>query len=118
MGYRFPGDETRAAIELFPVRGRRQAQAAEGAGLRPSEIPCLIVEGDDRPGLGRDMSRAIADAGVNLAFLVAQTVGRRFSAVVGFGNSEDLDKAAKAVRAAAKPPKRAPSGKAKRRRAS
>src|SRR6266581_586800 len=52
MGYRFPGNETRAAVELAPVTGKKGAAAAQGAGLQPSSIPTLVVTGDDRPGLG------------------------------------------------------------------
>ena len=50
--------------------------------------------GDDRPGLGHAMARALADAGINLVFLVAQVVGRRYSAVFGFEREADADRAA------------------------
>ncbi|PYQ21245.1 MAG: hypothetical protein DMF81_16030, partial [Acidobacteria bacterium] len=79
MGYRFPGNETRAAVELAPVEGKKAAAAAQTAGLQPSGIPTLIVTGDNRPGLGYAISRGMADAGINMAFLVAQVVGRRYS---------------------------------------
>jgi len=37
---------------------------------------------------------------VNIAFLVAQVVGRRYSAVFGFQSEADLDKAVDRIRAA------------------
>jgi hypothetical protein len=37
---------------------------------------------------------------VNIAFLVAQVVGHRYSAVFGFENEADLEKAADRIRAA------------------
>ena len=77
MGYRFPGDERKAAIELYPVAGRASAKAAEAGGLRASSIPTLLVEGDNKPGLGHAIARALADARVNIAFFVAQVIGRR-----------------------------------------
>ena len=94
MGYRIPGQESRAVIELAPVQGRRAAAAAEQSGLRPSDIPTLVVQGDNRPGLGRDLADEMGRAGINMAFLVALVVGRRYSGVFGFDRDEDAKKAA------------------------
>jgi len=105
MGYAM-GDSGRAAIEVFPVSGRKAATAASAAGLAASPIPCLLVEGDDRPGFGAGMARAIAQAGVNISFLIAETVGRKFSAVFGFQNDADAATAAKAIKSAAKLPRK------------
>ena len=68
------------------------SQAAGTVGLRPLETPTLLVTGDDRPGLGHSMARALADAGINMVFLVAQVVGRRYSAVFGFESAADADR--------------------------
>jgi hypothetical protein len=105
MGYGL-GDSGRAAIELFPVSGKKVTAAAQAAGLSASPIACLLAEGDDRAGLGRDIARAIADTGVNIHFLIAETVGRKFSAVFGFASDTDAATAAKAIKIAAKKPKR------------
>jgi hypothetical protein len=105
MAYRFPGDETRGAVELYPVTGRRAQAAARGAGLSDSGIPTLLVDGEDRPGMGASIARAIADAGINLAFFVAQVVGRRYSAVIGFDSEADSRKAAPLIKRA-KPAKK------------
>lgn len=105
MGYAM-GDSGRAAIEVFPIVGKKATQAATAAGLAASAIPCLLVEGDDRAGLGADMARAIANAGVNVSFLVAESAGRKFSAIFGLQNDADANAAAKAIKGAAKPRKR------------
>lgn len=105
MGYGL-GDSVRAAIEVFPITGKKATTAARGVGLAASSIACLLVEGDDRAGLGADMARAIAAAGVNTSFLVAETVGRKFSAIFGFRAEGDAAIAAKAIKSAAKPRKR------------
>src|SRR5437867_11793083 len=61
MGYRFPQHPERSAIELYPVAGKRLAAAAQQAGLSEAkDIPCLLVEGDNRPGLGAAIGRALA----------------------------------------------------------
>jgi hypothetical protein len=115
MGYRFPGYESRAAVEVAPVTSRRATTAAQGAGLQPSGIPTLIVVGDNRPGLGFAFSQGMADAGINMAFLVAQIVGRRYSAVFGFESDADADRAAAIIKNASRANKassaRKPSGR-------
>jgi hypothetical protein len=98
MGYRYPGNESKAAIELYPVSGKKATAAAETAGLSATEIPCLLVEGDNKPGVGQAIAKAIADAGINMSFLVAQTIGRRYSAVFGFENDADTRKASALIK--------------------
>jgi hypothetical protein len=100
MGYRFPGNESIAAIELYPVTGRASTKAAQAAGLEAFSIPTLLVDGDNKPGLGHAIARAIAEAGVNIAFLVAQVIGRKYSAVIGFDSPEDARKAAPLIKKA------------------
>lgn len=106
MGYGLPNDPSRGVIELFPVSGKKVTGAAQSVGLAASPIACLLAEGDDRAGLGRDMARAIGEAGVNISFLMAETVGRKFSAIFGFASDADAQVAAKSIKAAAKKPKK------------
>jgi hypothetical protein len=98
MGYRFPGNETKAAIEVYPVSGKKTVDAATSAGLSASTIPTLLVEGDNRQGLGKAIAEAIAEAGINLGFLVTQVVGRRYSSVIGFEKEEDAKRATSLIR--------------------
>lgn len=62
MGYRYGPGDSKAAIELYPVAGRKALAAAKQAGLSGSTIPTLVVEGDDKPGLGHAIAKALADA--------------------------------------------------------
>ncbi len=100
MGYRIPGGEDRAAIEVYPVAGRKVTAAARSVGLSDSRIPALLVDGDDRPGLGAAIARGVAEVGINMIFLMAQVVGRRYSAILGFESAGDARKAATVVRKA------------------
>ncbi len=100
MAYRYPGSEDKGAIEVHPVSGRKSTAAAQTAGLAPSSIPSLLVEGDNRAGLGHAVAKAISDAGINMSFVMAQVVGRRYSAVFGFENDADASKAATLIRKA------------------
>jgi hypothetical protein len=52
MGYRHSAAEGKAAVEVFPIAGKKLAAAAGAAGLGPATSPTLLVEGDNKPGLG------------------------------------------------------------------
>jgi hypothetical protein len=101
MGYCYPGDRAKAAVEVYPVANRKATAAAQSAGLSASAIPAVLVQGDNRAGLGHAITKAVAEAGVNLDFLVAQVIGRKFSAVLGFENDADANKAATLIKKAA-----------------
>jgi hypothetical protein len=98
MAYRYPGQDSKAAIELYPVAGRKSVTAAKEAGFSASGIPALLVEGDNKTGLGYATAQAIANAGINMDFLVAQVVGRRYSAVFAFESDADATKCAAIIR--------------------
>jgi hypothetical protein len=107
MGYAFPGEPNRSAVEVYPVEGDEAEQAAEAAGLFPAEqIACLVVDGDDRVGLAHEIAMKVAEAGVNIHFVVIQVVARRYNAVFGFGSQGEADEAqaiiTEIVKAAAK----------------
>ena len=98
MAHRYPGNETQAAIELYPITTKKLVAAAEASGLKASGIPTLLVEGDNKPGLGHVIAQALADATINLAFLVAHVIGRKYSAVIGFEKDEDAKTAAALIK--------------------
>ena len=103
MGYRYPGNQGKAAIELHPVSGKKAIEAAQSAGLAASSIPTVLVQGDNRPGLGHAIAKALGDAGINLGFVLAQVVGRKYAAVFGFENDSDAAKAIALIRKATAP---------------
>jgi hypothetical protein len=93
MGYRYPGDESKSAVEVYPVSGRKVMAAAREVGLSASSIPTLLVEGDNKPGLGHALAEAIAEAEINIAFLVTQVVGNKYGTVIGFDDEAGSRKA-------------------------
>jgi hypothetical protein len=102
MGYRHPAAEGRAAIEVFPITGKKLAAAARAAGLGPATIATLLVEGDNKPGCGYAIAKMIAAGGINIAFFVAQVIGKKFAVVIGFDTEDDAKKAAPLIKKAAK----------------
>ena len=112
MGYRLPGDRARAAIEIFPVTGARALSASQAAGLSEAAISAVHVEGNNRPGLGHAIAKALADAGINIDFFLAQVSGRRHTTVIGFDSREDADRAIPLIKGTAAPPRRPAARKA------
>ncbi len=100
MAYRYPGEGQKAAVELYPVTTKKSMAAAQAAGLSATTIPTLLVVGDNKPGLGHATAKAISEAGINLAFLMTQVIGRKYAAVIGFENEADAAKAATLVKKA------------------
>ena len=114
MAYRFPGDPQRGAVEVFPVTGKRGTGAAERGGFSAFALPALLVEGDNAAGLGSRMTHAIADAGINLDFVVAQVIGRKYTAVFGFENEDGARRAVPLIKGAAAPAKRKTASRKRR----
>ena len=102
MGYRYADEENKAAIEICTVSGKKPAIAASKAGLVASTIPTLLVHGDNKPGMGYVIARAISEAGINVMFLVAQVIDTRFSAVIGFEEEEASKQATTLIKMAVK----------------
>lgn len=93
MAYRIPGLESQAVVELYPVSGKRATAKAQASGLVPADLPALLVQGSNRAGIGFETTTAFAEAGINLAFLVTQVIGTRFSSIYGFDTDADRRKA-------------------------
>jgi hypothetical protein len=102
MGYRHGEAAHEATIEVCPISGKKSTTAAGKAGLAASNIPTLLVQGDDSPGLGHAIAQAIADAGINVTFLVAQVIDARFSAVMGFEDEAASKQATTLIKKAVK----------------
>ena len=102
MGYHRHGGGNKAFIEVSPVAGKKATAAARKAGLQASSVPAVLVQGDDKPGLGHAIAQAVAEAGINLGFLVAQVIDKQFSAVIGFESEAAAKKATGLIKKAAK----------------
>jgi hypothetical protein len=82
------------------VPGRKSAAARKQRVSPLFSISTLVVEGDNRPGLGHTIAKAVGDAGINMSFVMARVVGRRYSAVFGFEHEADASKAATLIKRA------------------
>lgn len=86
-------------VFLTPVKGTKQKNAARTAGLNTTDsLHSVRVEGPDKPGLGTKMTRALADAGINLRGVSAAALGRRAVSYLAFDNAADADNAIRTLR--------------------
>lgn len=90
-------------VFVTPIRGAKQKSAAQNIGLSTStSLQSLRVEGPDRAGLGAKMTRALADAGINLRGVSAAAMGRRAISYFAFDSAADADNAIRVLRKALK----------------
>lgn len=98
MGYAKSTEHTKGAVEIFPVTDEKGLQCAREGGLQEmTEATCLIVEGDDKPGIVYSIAKEIAAAEINLHFAMCQSVDEQFQACFGFASEADADKAQTAI---------------------
>jgi len=88
----------RGIVEIGPLSGKKLTDAATKAGFVASTKPTLLIEGDDRPGLGLEIAKAIADQGISISFDVTQVIGKKYSAVYGFQSPDAAASAAVAIK--------------------
>ena len=100
---RAPDKPGTGVVFLAPVKGSAQKRAAAESGLGTTEsLHSVRVEGPDRAGLGAKMTRAIADAAINLRGVSAAALGRRSVTYFAFDSAADAESALRALRKALK----------------
>lgn len=100
---RAPDKPGTGVVFLTPVKGSKQKSAAQEAGLNTTDsLHSVRVEGPDRAGLGTKMTRALADAGINLRGVSAAALGRRTVTYFAFDSAADADNAIRLLKKALK----------------
>ncbi len=96
---RAPDKPGKGVVFLTPIRGAKQTRAANDAGFNTtSRVHSVRVSGPDRAGLGVKMTRAIADAGINLRGVSGAAIGRKSVAYFAFDSAEDAVSALKILK--------------------
>jgi hypothetical protein len=79
---------------MAPIKGAKEATAAERAGLsKATNLHSLRLEAADKPGLGAKITRAVAEAGVSMRGLSAAAIGNRCVVYFAFDSEDDARKA-------------------------
>jgi len=99
-------DDATSRVFVAPLKTKKQKQAAGNVGLSVADMNSIRIEGPDRPGLGAQLSRAVADAGINIRGASAAALGKRAVFYLAFDSTADAKSAAAALRKALAPKKR------------
>ena len=81
-------------VFLAPLKGAAVQRAAKKAGLqKDTGMTALRIEGPDKAGAGAKLTRALADAGVNLRGFAAMALGRKMVLYIALDSAADAAKA-------------------------
>ena len=101
------GESTRVYCAVSET-DRKGSAALKAAGLLPDTAsPALLIQGDDKVGLTREIAAAVAAAGISMRVCIGLTSGRKFAILLGFDTGADATKAAAKLRALGAPKKAA-----------
>jgi len=92
---RAPEQRGSGVVFVTPLKGVKQIKAAEAAGFQKTEsLHSLRVQGADKPGMGSKLTRAVAEAGINLRGFSAAALGKQYLAHLALDTAKDAAKAA------------------------
>ena len=81
-------------VFVTPIKGAKREQTAKKAGFKKTRsLHSLCVEAADKPGLAGVITRAVADAGLNLRGFSAAAMGRKCVLHLAFDKAADAAKA-------------------------
>lgn len=95
----FPGKGVVYLGPIKPIKSKQAKTALETAGLvEASDLAALRIEGPNKPGALHAVTKALADAGINLRGVSASVIGKSWVCFLAFDSSNDADNAAKVVK--------------------
>ena len=93
----------KSVVFLAPLKGAAQTRAAKKTGLaKTTSLHSLRLEGPNQCGLGARITRALADAGINLRGLSAAALKRSHVTYFAFDQAEDARRAGPILKKALK----------------
>lgn len=97
---RAPEKPGTAVVFVTPIKGARQVKAAKRAGFGKTKgLAGLRICAADKPGLGAQITRQIADAGINLRGFSGAAIGKQAVFYLAFDRPADVTKAMRMLKA-------------------
>ena len=91
---RTPEKPGTAVVFVTPLQGDQEIRAASELGFNVTQsLHSIRIMGQDRPGVAAQLTRKLAEGGINLRGFVASVIGRQFVAYVGVDSLADTNKA-------------------------
>ncbi len=86
---------------VAPITGARQTRAAKEAGFEKSEsLHAIRIDTGNKPGFSADLTRALANANLNLRGFSGAAITNRALFYIAFDTSADAGKAVRALKQA------------------
>lgn len=96
---RAPEKRGAGVVFVTPIKGAAQVRAAKKAGfVKTKSLHSVRVEGPDRRGIGAKMTKALAEAGLNLRGFSAAAVARKFVCYIALDKVADATKAVRILK--------------------
>jgi hypothetical protein len=81
-------------VFVTPLQNDREVRAATQVGFNVAHnLHSIRVLGEDRPGVGAELTQKLAQAGINLRGFSASAIGRQFVAYIALDTADDAAKA-------------------------
>jgi len=91
---RSPEKPGSGVVFVTPVKGAKQVKAARQVGFdKTASLHALGIATTDKPGLAAQLTRCLAEAGINLRGFSAAAIGRRATFHLAFDSAADANKA-------------------------
>ncbi len=91
---RAPDKPGAGVVFVTPLQSDTETAAGVKAGFAVADsLHSLRIQGDNRLGLGAELTKKMADAGINLRGLSAAVIGDRFIMYLALDTADDAEKA-------------------------
>ena len=91
---RTPEAPGKGVVFITPLQGDREIRAATQIGFNATpSLHSVRIMGTDRPGIVADLTKKLADEGINLRGVSAAVLGSQFIAYLAMDSLDDSDKA-------------------------
>jgi len=98
---RAPEKSGTGVVFVTPLQGDQEIRAASELGFNVTQsLHSVRVMGRDKPGIAAQLTRKLAEGGINLRGFVASVIGSQFVAYVGVDSLADTKKAMEILRRA------------------
>ena len=90
---RAPDKPGTGVVFVTPLRDDAETAAAKTGFAVADSLHSVRIEGDNKPGIGAQLTKKLADGGLNLRGLSAAVVGDRFIMYLALDTGDDAEKA-------------------------
>lgn len=91
---RSPEDPGKGVVFVTPLQGDREISAAAQVGFNVAQsLHSVRIMGQDRPGIAAELTRKLADGGVNMRGFSASVIGTQFVAYAAVDSADDANRA-------------------------